>query len=388
MTLLPDRRGVDRQRLAASAARALGLPEGVVLGEELGGSSRSLVVRADAAGCPVVLKLPLTDAEAAAREAAALQVLGRRAVPGVVPLLGVGDDPPVLVLADLGAVPTLADRLLGDDPAAATEALAAWGSAVGRLQAATSDARSEFEAVLAESSPLGAPDVEGVRDAVDGAVTVLRRELPRLSDDADLDTASADELAALVDQLCRPDAPRGMVPGDTCPDNALLVDTSAGAPDGVRLIDFEGAAHRHVAWEAAYLALPWPSCWCSWRLPEDAVDAALDAWREAVAPAVPATCSSADLAADVDAAVVAWTVVSAAWFLPTALDGDHGAPDPSRDHLVPRRRALLQHRSRVAAQRATAGGAWPALAEWCERLHAAAVSAWSERPLDLAPAYR
>ncbi|TNM64431.1 hypothetical protein FHN55_12810 [Streptomyces sp. NP160] len=387
MSAAPDRPAVDRERLAASAAAALGLSR-VDLGEELGGSSRSFVVRGRADGRPVVLKLPLTDPEAAAREEAALRLATERGAPGVVPLLGVGEDPPVLVLEDLGSAATLADRLLGDDPASATDALVAWGSAVGRLQAATCEARPAFEAALAEASPFGAPDVDGVRDAVAGAVAVLRREAPRVHVRAGLDDAAADELAALVEHLERADAPRGLVPGDTCPDNALLVAPGDGAPDGVRLLDFEGAAHRHVAWEAAYLALPWPSCWCSWRLPDHAVEAGLAAWREAVAPAVPASCSAADLAADVDAAVVAWTAVSAAWFLPSAVDGDHGTADPARDHVVPRRRALLQHRTRVAAERAAAGGAWPALADWCGRLHEAAVGAWGERPLDLAPAYR
>ncbi|MGQ7296364.1 hypothetical protein [Quadrisphaera sp. KR29] len=384
----PEHPDVDRDRLAASAAEALGLPGGLVLGERLRGSDRSLVVRADAAGRAVVLKLPLTDPEAAARERAALQVLARRGAPGVVPLLGLGPDLPVLVLDDLGGAPTLADRLLGEDPAAATDALVAWGSAVGRLQAATADVRPAFEAALAQASPLGAPDVGGVGDAVAGAVAVLRRELPRLGPAAALDGAAAEELAALVAHLERPGAPRGLVPGDTCPDNALLVERTAAAPDGVRLIDFEGASHRHVAWEAAYLALPWPSCWCSWRLPEDAVEAALSAWREAVAPAVPAHCSAADLAADVDDAVVAWTAVTTAWFLPAALDGDPVPADPARAAVVPRRRALVQHRSRTAAQRAAARGRLPALAAWCERLHAAAVDTWGERPLQLAPAYR
>ena len=25
---------------------------------------------------------------------------------------------------------------------------------------------------------------------------------------------------------------------------------------------------RHVAWDLAYLRVPWPTCWCSWRLPD------------------------------------------------------------------------------------------------------------------------
>ena len=50
-------------------------------------------------------------------------------------------------------------------------------------------------------------------------------------------------------------------PGDTCPDNDVQV------ADGLVLIDFEDAQWRHVVWDVAYLTVPFPSCWCSWRLP-------------------------------------------------------------------------------------------------------------------------
>ena len=36
----------------------------------------------------------------------------------------------------------------------------------------------------------------------------------------------------------------------------------------VVLVDFEGAEWRHVAWDVAYLRVPWPTCWCSWRMPD------------------------------------------------------------------------------------------------------------------------
>ena len=50
-------------------------------------------------------------------------------------------------------------------------------------------------------------------------------------------------------------------PADACPDNNLLTDRR------LRLIDFEWSEVRHPAWDAAYLAVPWPTCWCSWRIP-------------------------------------------------------------------------------------------------------------------------
>ncbi len=379
--------------LARSAAAALGPGWSVALGERLrAGSQRSLVVRAVARRGDderaVVLKLAVDGGPGGVREEAALRLLTRRGAPGVVPLLGVGDPAaglPVLVLADLGAAPTLADALLGDDAAAATDALVRWASAVGRLQASTSDAGETYAAALAEASPLGPPAADSTREALADAVVALRRELPRLG--VELTGAAADELRGIGEHLARTGTPRGLVPGDTCPDNAVLVGgDDAGAPEGIRLLDLEGAEHRHVVWEAAYLLLPWPSCWCSWRLPGPAVDAALAAWRAAVTPAVPPGCSDVELSADLDAAVVAWTAVSAGWFLPAALGDDPGPTDTAKEGLVPRRRALLQHRTRVAAERA--GTAWPALAGWAEQLHAAAVDAWGDRPLDVAPAYR
>jgi hypothetical protein len=33
-------------------------------------------------------------------------------------------------------------------------------------------------------------------------------------------------------------------------------------PDGLRLLDFEGAARYHALFDAGSLALPFPSCWC------------------------------------------------------------------------------------------------------------------------------
>lgn len=380
---------VDLELLAAAAGEAMGPHVRVVLHDRLPGSERAFVVRATASDGSgergVVLKLALKAGESGVREVAALRLLRRSGAPGVVPLLGVGEELPVLVLGDLGTGPTLADRLLGTDAGAATGALVDWASAVGRLQAHTADAAEAYMRALTEGSPQGAPAVDDSLGAIEEAVVVLQRELPRLG--AHFHGAAVEELRAIGARLARPEAPRGLVPGDTCPDNAVLAERRmVGTPDGVSLLDFEGASHRHVAYEAAYLAMPWPSCWCSWRLPDDATAAALAAWRDAVAPAMPDGYTDEDLDADLDAAVLAWTAVSVSWLLPSALEDDPGPRDPRRAGQVPSRRALLQHRSQVAASRA--GATWPALARWAEELHDRATAAWGARPLALAPAYR
>jgi len=253
---------VLRRAAAAALSPTLG-PVEVVLGERLPSSERAVVVRAvarDAGGREqaVVLKAPCG---ASAREQAALRLLAEHQVPGVVRLLCSSVDPPLLVLADGGSGPTLADRLLGDDPAAAEAAVLGWAAAVGGLQAATTGLRQAFTDELSAVSPLGTPPVDSSDQALAEAAAVLARDLPRLG--ITVPAPAVDELRGVAASLdvSAPGSAGALVPGDTCPSNALETDS------GIVLLDFEAAEHRHIAWEAAYLSVPWPSCWCSWRLP-------------------------------------------------------------------------------------------------------------------------
>jgi hypothetical protein len=141
------------------------------------------------------------------------------------------------------------------------------------------------------------------------------------------------------------------------------------------LIDFEGAQWRHVAWDLAYLAVPWPSCWCSWRLPADAAARAVDAYRARLASPY---ADSPGFDRDLAAAAVGWAFMSTAWFLPRALPDQ---PRPLR--TTPPRRALVLHR----LQEAGASTELPALAELADRLHAALVGRWGPVPLAYAPAF-
>jgi hypothetical protein len=187
--------------------------------------------------------------------------------------------------------------------------------------------------------------------------------------------AALEELRAVCEELVTPLS--GLVPGDTCPDNAI------DAPGGVVLLDFEAAGHRHVAWEAAYLTVPWPTCWCSWRLPESVTGHALAAWREALG--APAAASGA-FAEDLARTTIAWALLSTAWLLPAALDGDPPPRNPGLAGAVPARRAMVQHRLALAAALATP--VLPALRALAEQVAEAAVAEWGRRELELAPAFR
>ena len=375
----------DRLQAAASTALAPTLgPVEVHLGERLPSSERAMVVRAvarDTVGADhaVVLKAPTGSGEGSLREEAALTLAAKQGLAGVVRLLGVSADPPLLVLADLGGGPTLADRLLGSDPAAADTAVLAWAGAVGGMQAATARSRPAFAAGLEALSALGVPAVDTTAGAVAEAAAVLARDLPRLG--VIPSVAALAELRGLAGDLdvSGPGAAGALVPGDTCPSNAVETD------DGLVLLDFEGAEYRHLAWEAAYLTVPWPSCWCSWRLPDGLITRALQRWQQTLAPAAPVV-TSAGFRDDLARASIGWVFISAGWFLAAALDGDPPPLDPARRAVIPTRRALLQHRLALAAEYDTT--VLPALRKLASQSQQAAVGLWGPHPLPLATAFR
>jgi hypothetical protein len=364
----------------------------------LTGGPRTLVLRAwvsaadHETGLPasVIVKAHLYDGPWATsvREPAGLALLtSYRIRPALAPdLLAVADDPPLVVLRDLspaGAPRDLAALLLGADPVAAEDGLLAWADTLGRLHAATSGRRDEMsDALAATARRLGrdAPPTDETPDSLDRAAATLADLLPRLGV---IPTAAAlAEVRHLQDGFGGDDRCWALTPGDTCPDNNVLTDA------GVVLFDFEGAAIRHVAWDAAYLRVPWPSCWCAWRLPGDVADRALDRWRSVVGGRVPYATTPA-FEADLERAESGWAAISTGWFLAGALEGDDvpgGAEGPADRRVAPGRRALLLHRLARAA-RGTAPGlaAWRALAA---ETRAAAAAAWGPVELATAPAFR
>ncbi|HEY1916323.1 MAG TPA: hypothetical protein VGH27_12185 [Streptosporangiaceae bacterium] len=333
------------------------------------------------------------------RERAALEVLAGARVPGVPRLLGACDDPALILMEDAGQGPTVAGHLMGGDPGRAAAAVADWAEALARVQAATLGRGAEFaarlDALTATAVPAMAPDVYRARFGTERAVpwksAVTRPGSAEVSTDTYLGLRDGlaglgvsvlpealDGLRALAGKLRADPAglagPGALSPGDGCPDN------NAETPGGLVLIDFEGADFRHVAWDAAYLTVPWPSCWCSWRMPEPVAAAALDRWRAVLEPAL-APGVAASLADAVRAATVVWSLVTVAWFLDAAAAdrplGPGGAQRPGS-------RELVQHRLGVAAD----AGAGTVLGDLAARALAAARAAWGPRPLDLARAWR
>jgi hypothetical protein len=314
--------------------------------------ARTGVIRAavDGREDPVVVKVYGPDfAGQWAREAAALHVLRGRSLP--VPEL-LAEGPRFVVMADLGSGASLADALLGDDPAEATRLIGAWEVALGRVHGAGAEA--DFATALATRTP-GSSTVDYMASYLAKAAEDLAAMLPELG--VRPEAAALDELRAADGELSP--GGRALTPADACPDNNI------GQPGGLTLLDFEHATVRHVAWDRAYLSIPWPSCWCAWALPAELTRPAL-----------------ADR--DLDLATTAWAFLSTSYFLRRALDGvtDHWAAGEGA--VGPTRRQVIRHRLGLAR----ASDALPALAALAEELFDATGRAWGDLDLPLAPAYR
>jgi hypothetical protein len=359
---------------ALAAARAL-LP-GVRLHEiaRLDSGERSIVHRAratwpDGRQSSVIVKQYRSAGEGWVREAAALSVLPPTV--RVPRLIAVGDAPPVVITADLGSGPDVARALLGRDPDVARAAVVAWAEAVAAVHVATRDARPAFRAALDERQgdlPVGESTLSV---GLDDAVRVLDRDCASLG--LPVGAGAFDDLRGLTHRLAG-SATAALTPADTCPDN------NVGTDAGLVLTDFEGAEWRHLAWDVAYLRVPWPTCWCSWRIPDSVADDALAAYRRVASTGFPEVDGPA-FGRDVEAAVIGWALLSTSWSLDTALGSD---PPSNPERPTPPRRATIVHR----LDRAAAAGELPALAELSGRLAADLRGRWGELQLPYAPAFR
>jgi hypothetical protein len=252
--------------------------------DDLGGSQRSCVVRARVAASPfslprtLVLKRylqPLDEhCDSFAREAASYQLFTALASEDrMCPELFAHDaGSRLVVLEDLGLAPTLADKLLGDDAKAAERALLSYSRSLGRLHATTAGREADFDALQRR---LTVPDFKDPL-AIDGATAMC--DLPGLIE-AELGVSTSVavlECAERSRKLLETGHHRAFSPSDSCPDNNLITSR------GVRFLDLEGGCVRNAIFDAAYLRVPFPSCWCPFGLPNGMTDAMLAGWRAEV----------------------------------------------------------------------------------------------------------
>jgi hypothetical protein len=339
--------------------------------------SEVLRIRVSGPGWPgpptLIVKLYPDAGESWARETAALT-----AMPGTAPvprLIAASADPPALVMTDAGTGPSLATALLGSDPAQATAAIAGFAETLAALHLATKDAHETFAAGLAARSA-GAVPPDLMPALVTSAAAALDRYCAQLG--VTVPPGSLAELAGLPARLAT-SGPSALTLADACPDNNVRTTR------GYLLIDFEEAEWRPVAWDVAYLTVPWPSCWCCFTLPPSVTRQAVARYRSAAAGQLPYLGTPA-FGHDVALATAGWALVSSSWFLGRAL-GEDQPFDSEIDEIngLPTRRAVIAHRL-ATAQHTTS---LPALATLAARLRTELIKRWGgEPPLRPAPAFR
>ena len=361
--------------VVAAASAALGR---VLTGSALvsGGSGRSMVLRcADQVGGTVIVKsYPLTGEgpESFAAEAAGLALATGS---GLSPdLLAADADELVVVMADLGSGRSMADALLGQSAADASAAVLSWAGVCGELSAVTSGRLDELPGLVSRYSagPPGTPFAEVLAGSVLRAPD--RAALLGVTTPAGL----ADELATVAGFVQRPDRFAVFTPGDLCPDNNLLT------PAGVRLLDFEAAGIYPVFLDAAYIRMPFSTCWCVFRLPAELSQAAEARYRAAVCTAWPELADDAVWQPGIRRGIAAWTMNSMGWLLGRALGGD---PPLADERTSPRARQLIRHRWQVLAGELEAADDLPSLAAFARSLLAATAD-WHAEELPLYPAFR
>ncbi|ONI74931.1 hypothetical protein ALI144C_39845 [Actinosynnema sp. ALI-1.44] len=323
--------------------------------EDLGGSTHSTVVRVRVAVTPFSLPRTLvvkrynqpTPSEAFVREAVSYQLFtALTADERMCPELYAHDgNAGVIVIEDLGRAPTLADKLLGDDARAAERALLSWARSLGRLHATTAGREADFDALMRR---LSSAKVKGDPLAVNGPAAIER--LPQLIEDVlGVPTpAHVFERAERTRWLLATSRHRGFSPSDLCPDNNLITSR------GVRFLDFEGGCVRNIMLDAAYLRVPFPSCWCAFALPAGMTEAMFAAWRAEVKVMWPDLADDSVVLPRMLDAQLFWVWASTFWFLPRP-----GEPDaPIDSHLPsPRRSVSLAARWRHLADEAARAGA-------------------------------
>lgn len=280
-----DLPGLDAQTQDGQAPRSPA-PGGLRLLDpvDLGGSARSRVFRcrveldtgsrveerAEGAGAAerlpatVIVKHFLADTGEFLRERVGLELC-----PRTPRLLAQDQDHRLIVMSDLGDLPTLADLLLGDDPDAAWAGARTWARALGQAAGESRSGVAEAEQRLAR-----AEHRNGDADLRKGVDRLLEAAAARSDGPPTATAASATastkaaiqaELAAAL-RLRTPGAAAIVSPTDTCPDNAVL------GPDGWWFLDLEGTEVQHPALAAAYTMLPFATCWCVFDPPPGLTD--------------------------------------------------------------------------------------------------------------------
>jgi hypothetical protein len=294
-------------------------------------------------------------------------------------VLGADDQLGLVVLEDLGEGYCLADWLQGDDPDQAERALMAYATTLGRLHATTIGRHDRYAELHGEiagggSDPLGA---EMVRAWLASNVPRFQHACEALG--LSFSTSADTELSAVVAAVRDPGPFLAYSVGDTCPDNHRYV---RDTPDYIRFYDMEFGGFQHALLDAAYLLMPFPTCWCVARLPEELPTRLEAAYRVELARGCPA-------AEDDGVFGKALAEMCAAWFVLTVGEGLSRTLEHDEQWGISSVRQRVPLRAGNFARVAERSHQLPALSGLASRIAERATARWGdEAKMPLYPAFR
>ncbi|WP_242889926.1 hypothetical protein [Actinomadura litoris] len=286
-------------------------------------------------------------------------------------LLAVDTGYPLVVMADLGAGPSLTDLLLGADPQAARDGLLGWARGLGAMARAGHGRQGELDRLRREYGRDGDPPAK-----VSSTLRGIGRA-PAALGEAGIEVP--DGLAEEIDELGRlaDDGYPAFTPGDTCPDNNMLT------PGGLRFLDFEASGHPSAFLTAAYCRMPFSSCWCVFGLDPALAALVEETYRAGLLEVYPDLADDGAWRAGVRRGIAAWTALTLL-LVPDAVAGD--PPLNRRATASPTIRRLLVHRCGMLRDELLPAGEYPALAEAARRVLELS-DEWGAAPLSPYPAF-
>jgi aminoglycoside/choline kinase family phosphotransferase len=298
----------EAQSLVKEGRRNLILRARVVPG---GTQPRSVIIKATRAASYNANAADAYETSGFVKEWAAAHYLARLAPehPFTAALLAYDVKAGVLIYEDLGDdLSSLVGPLLHGTADEAEQALTAYAQALAALHGATIGCRDDYARTLREGfSATAMPPAahQWIETVARVPSALLGGELPEA------------DVGLIFRHLRQPGCWQALVHRDPCPDNVLL------AADGhAVLVDFEFARPSHALFDAAYWRMAFPTCWCAGTVPAEVGCRIDQAYRNAIADAVPQ-------AQDADAfrresAIIdsAWLLDSLAWMLRDALAED------------------------------------------------------------------
>ena len=242
----------------------------------------------------------------------------------------------LILLEDLGPGSCLADHLQGDHADRLEEALIRYAAGMGRLHAATIGRESEYLEMRASLGVTAPPEptlnrVPGrwYREWMEPLLAIMVDLGVRLPVGLERELQEA---AAILED---PGPFLAFTPGDTCPDNHHVSDDGT-----LRFFDFEFSGFQHALLDAAYLRVPFPTCWCVNRLPEPLTEAAEVAYRAELVQGCPEAGDDAIFHRALAQACALWSLTTLTTGgelgLPRVLeaDGDWGIASGRQRHLL------------------------------------------------------